>query len=225
MKRLPLAFAAAVLLAGPSFAAGPTAAKTKDKSAAASLLEPEKANLAAPPVFKVKFTTTKGEFTLKVTTDWSPNGARRFYNLVKIGYYDNVAFFRNIQGFMVQFGIHGDPAVNAKWRNARILDDPMGVQSNKKGFVTYAMAGPNTRTCQLFINFGDNSTSLDNQGFTPFGKVVSGMEVVEKLYNGYGEGAPRGMGPEQNRIQDEGNAYLKKDFPKLDYIKTARIVK
>ena len=178
----------------------------------------------APAVFKVQFTTTKGEFAVEVHTDWSPHGARRFFDLVKAGYYDDAAFFRNIGGFMVQFGIHGDPAVNAKWRGERIQDDPMGVQSNKKGFLTFAMAGPNTRTTQLFINFADNSR-LDGMGFTPIAKVVSGMEVVEKLYNGYGEGAPRGMGPEQNRIQDEGNAYLKKDFPKLDYIKTARIVK
>ena len=154
----------------------------------------------------------------------APQGADRFYNLVKSGFYDNTRFFRVISGFMVQFGIHGDPSVAAAWRNARIPPDPVK-QSNKRGYITYAMAGtPDSRTTQLFINFGDNAR-LDASGFAPFGEVVSGMDVVEKIYSAYGEGAPSGTGPEQGRIQAEGNAYLTKDFPKMDYIKTARIAK
>ncbi len=192
-------------------------------AANAALLAPELATATAPAVFQAKFTTTKGDFTVEVHRDWAPNGADRFYNLVKIGYFDNIAFFRDIAGFMVQFGIHGSPDVNAKWHNANIPDDPAG-QSNKRGFVTFATAGPNTRTTQLFVNFSDNGM-LDSQGFTPFGQVVSGMEVVDGLYNGYGEGAPQGRGPDQGRLQGEGNAYLAKDFPLLDYVKTARLVK
>ena len=131
--------------------------------------------------------------------DWAPNGADRFYNLVKNGFYDNDRFFRVITGFMVQFGINGDPKLSAVWREARIKDDPVK-QSNSRGFITFATAGPNTRTTQVFINFADNS-ALDNQGFAPFGQVVSGMNVVDALYADYGEGAPRGRGPAQDRIQ------------------------
>jgi peptidyl-prolyl cis-trans isomerase A (cyclophilin A) len=201
--------------------------QTKEKESkgesSPALLDPSLAKDEAPESFKVKFVTTKGDFVIAVTRDWAPNGADRFYNLVKIGYFRNVSFFRNIAGFMVQFGIHGDPAVNAKWRSANIKDDPV-TQSNKPGFVTYAQSGrPNSRSTQFFINFGDNA-NLDAMRFAPFGKVVEGMDVVESLYNGYGEGAPRGRGPDQGRMQEEGNAYLKKDFPKLDYIKTATIV-
>jgi peptidyl-prolyl cis-trans isomerase A (cyclophilin A) len=159
-----------------------------------------------------------------VTRDWAPNGADRFYNLVKIGYFDDAAFFRNIEGFMVQFGVNGDPAVNRKWRQANIKGD-RAKQSNQPGFITFAMGGdPDSRTTQLFINFGDNGR-LDKDGFAPFGRVVKGMDIVESLYNGYGEGAPNGSGPDQGRLQDEGNAYLKKSFPKLDYIKKATIEK
>jgi peptidyl-prolyl cis-trans isomerase A (cyclophilin A) len=134
-----------------------------------------------------------------------------------------VRFFRVIDGFMAQFGIHGNPAVATAWRGANIKDDPVK-QSNKRGFVVFATAGPNTRTTQLFINFGDNAT-LDKSGFAPFGEVSKGMDVVDKIYNGYGEGAPRGKGPDQGRVQSEGNAYLTKDFPKMDYVKTATIAK
>ncbi|HWH67913.1 MAG TPA: peptidylprolyl isomerase, partial [Candidatus Sulfotelmatobacter sp.] len=144
------------------------------------------------------------------------------YNLVRSGFFKDVAFFRVIPGFMCQFGIHGDPSVSAKWRSAKIPDDPVK-GSNTRGTITFATAGPNTRTTQLFINFADNS-NLDGMGFSPFGKVTEGMDVVDKIYSGYGEGAPRGHGPDQGRIQMEGNAYLKKDFPNLDYIKAATIV-
>jgi peptidyl-prolyl cis-trans isomerase A (cyclophilin A) len=170
----------------------------------------------------VRFETTKGRFVVEVTRAWAPRGADRFFNLVRAGYYDDVAFFRVIEGFMVQFGIHGDPAVNSVWREARIPDDPVS-QSNGRGMVTYAMAGPDTRTTQLFISFKDNAF-LDAQGFAPFARVVEGMTVVDSLYSGYGEGAPRGMGPDQGRAQGEGNAYLRGSFPRLDFVKTARVV-
>lgn len=186
------------------------------------LKDPSKAVEKAPETFKVKFATTKGDFTLEVTRAWAPLGADRFYNLVKNGYFTDVAFFRVISGFMVQFGIHGDPAVAAAWRPARIQDDPVK-QSNTKGYISYAMAGPNTRTTQLFINYGDNAR-LDDMGFSPFGKVTEGMNVVESIYSGYGEGAPNGMGPDQGRVQMEGNAYLKAQFPKMDYIKSAQLL-
>jgi len=189
----------------------------------ADLVNPAALRDRAPDTFKVRFDTTKGVFVVQVNRAWAPQGADRFYNLVKNGFYDDVRFFRVISGFMVQFGIHGDPKIAAPWREARIQDDPV-TQSNKRGFVTYAMAGPNTRTTQLFINFGDNS-SLDRQGFSPFGQVISGMDVVDKLNPEYGEGAPRGRGPDQGRLQKEGNAYLKKDFSRMDYIRKATIEK
>ena len=191
-----------------------------------ALLDPSLAKEQAPDTFQAKFTTTKGDFVIEVTRDWAPHGADRFFNLVKIGYFDDAAFFRNIEGFMVQFGINGDPAVNEKWHAANIKDDPVE-KSNKPGYVTFAKSGaPNSRSTQVFINFGDNSR-LDRDGFSPFGRVIEGMEVVKSLYNGYGEGAggaPGARGPAQGRIQKEGNAYLKKNFPKLDYIKSAKIV-
>lgn len=177
----------------------------------------------APATYKVKFETSKGNFTVEVHRAWAPKGADRFYNLVKSGFYDNVRFFRVLSGFMAQFGINGDPAVMAKWREAPISDDKV-TQSNTRGMVTFATAGPNTRTTQMFINYADNS-NLDAMGFAPIGKVVSGMDVVDKLYAGYGEGAPRGAGPDQSRMQMQGNAYLEKSFPKLDYIKKATIEK
>jgi peptidyl-prolyl cis-trans isomerase A (cyclophilin A) len=225
--------AAAVLACGVTLSAAqtsqPAAKPAAGKAAAASskvdksmLKDPIKLTEKAPATFKVKFETTKGDFVIEVTREWAPNGADRFYNLVKHGWYDDVRFFRVIEGFMAQFGIGGDPDLNGIWREAKIADDPVK-QSNKRGYVTYAMAGPNTRTTQLFINFADRNSMLDNQGFSPFGRVIEGMDVVDKLYNGYGEGAPRGKGPDQMRLQTEGNAYLVKDFPNLDYIKTARI--
>jgi peptidyl-prolyl cis-trans isomerase A (cyclophilin A) len=175
----------------------------------------------APATYKVKFDTSKGAFVVQVTRAWAPQGADRFYNLVKSGFYDNVRFFRVISGFMVQFGISGDPAVMAGWREQPIKDDPVA-QSNKRGFITFAMAGPNTRTSQVFINFNDN-TRLDASGFAPFGQVVSGMDVVDKLNAEYGEGAPSGRGPDQSRMQREGNAYLTKEFSRLDFVKKATI--
>jgi peptidyl-prolyl cis-trans isomerase A (cyclophilin A) len=192
-------------------------------AASAALLNPAAFNEKAPDVYKAKFETTKGTFVVTVTRDWAPLGADRFYNLVKNGYYNDCRFFRVISGFMVQFGINGDPKVNSVWRMARIADDPVK-KSNTTGYVTFATSGANSRTTQVFINYADRNSALDKQGFAPFGKVTDGMSVVESLYADYGEGAPSGKGPEQGRIQNEGNAYLEKSFPKLDYIKSAVIV-
>lgn len=186
-----------------------------------ALLNPDSATAKAPEDFTVVLTTTKGEVVLEVHRAWAPHGADRFYNLVKAGYYSDVAFFRVISGFMAQFGMHGDPAVTAAWKNAKITDDPV-TQSNQRGMVSFATSGPNSRTSQLFINFGDNG-NLDGMGFAPFAQVTEGMEVVDALYAGYGEGAPRGRGPSQSKITAQGNAYLKSNFPKLDYILSATI--
>ncbi|MDX2318561.1 MAG: peptidylprolyl isomerase [Hyphomicrobiaceae bacterium] len=183
--------------------------------------DPSSLKEKAPATYKAKFDTSKGTFVIEVHRAWAPNGADRFYNLVKSGYYNDVRFFRVIKGFMVQFGISGNPDLNAVWREARIPDDDV-TESNQRGYVSFATGGPNTRTTQVFINFGNNS-GLDGQGFSPFGQVVSGMNVVDALYGGYGEGAPRGNGPDQGRLQGRGNAYLNADFPKLDYIKKATI--
>jgi peptidyl-prolyl cis-trans isomerase A (cyclophilin A) len=188
---------------------------------AQSLNNPGALNAHAPAVYKAQFDTSKGAFVLEVHRDWAPNGADRFYNLVKNGFFDNARFFRVISGFMVQFGINGDPRISAVWQDANIKDDPVR-QSNRRGYITFATAGPNTRTTQVFINFADNH-ALDSQGFAPFGRVISGMNVVDALYAGYGEGAPQGAGPNQERIQKQGNAYLTRDFPKLDYIKKATV--
>ena len=194
-------------------------------ASSAALKNPATLTEKAPAMYKVNFDTSAGAFVIEVHRDWAPNGADRFYNLVKNGYFDDVRFFRVIPNFMVQFGINGDPALNTVWRQARIPRDPVK-QSNSRGFVTFAMQGGpqglDTRTTQVFINFGDNA-GLDGQGFAPFGKVATGMNVVEKIYSGYGEGAPSGNGPNQETAQTQGNAYLTKSFPKLDYIKKATI--
>ncbi len=176
---------------------------------------------AAPSQYTVELDTTKGAIVLEVRRDWAPHGADRFYELVQNGYFTDVAFFRVISGFMAQGGISGDPALNAEWREKRIPDDPVKA-SNMRGTVSFATSGPNSRTTQFFINFGDNSR-LDAMGFAPFGKVKD-MAPVDALYDGYGEGAPRGRGPSQAQMQTEGNSYLKKSFPKLDYIRSARII-
>jgi peptidyl-prolyl cis-trans isomerase A (cyclophilin A) len=187
-----------------------------DVSAAVSFDDPAKLTAQAPETFRAKFETTKGAFTVEITRSLSPNGADRFYNLVRSGFFKDIAFFRVLPGFMVQFGIHGDPAVSAKWRGANISDDPVKT-SNARGTITFATAGPGTRTTQLFINYADNNF-LDGQGFSPFGKVVEGMDVVDKINSDTGER------PDQGAIQGEGNKYLKSAFPNLDYIKSATIV-
>ncbi len=196
-------------------------AAAPDKSV---LLDPDHESWTrqAPDTFQVKFETSQGEVIIGITREWAPLGADRFYNLVDNGFYDGCKFFRVISGFMAQFGVNGDPEVSAIWREQRIKDDP-NTQSNTRARVTFAMAGPDTRTSQLFISYGDNSF-LDNQGFSPFGEVIEGMDVIDKLYADYGEGAPNGNGPDQGRIQHEGNAYLNAEFPKLDHIIKAQIV-
>jgi peptidyl-prolyl cis-trans isomerase A (cyclophilin A) len=187
-----------------------------------SLNDPSSLNAQAPDVYWAKFDTTKGSFVIQVTRDWAPIGADRFYNLVKNGFYNNARFFRVIPGFIVQFGISADPSISTVWHDADIQDDPVK-QSNVAGTVTFATAGPDTRTTQVFINLADNAR-LDAQGFAPFGKVTEGMDVAKSFYSGYGEGAPMGNGPDQQLIQSQGETYLANDFPKLDQIKSAVVL-
>lgn len=171
----------------------------------------------APEKFRVKFETTKGDVVIDVTRAWAPVGADHFYASVAAGFYDECRFFRVVPGFMVQFGINGDPKLQSKWGDITLKDDPVK-ESNRRGFVTYAKTGrPNSRSTQLFINFGDNA-GLDRQGFAPFGKVSEGLEVVDKINAEYGEK------PDQGAIKSDGNAYLKSQFPRLDFIKKATIL-
>ena len=203
-------------------AAEPAAAPAGKAAAAAkpgNLLKPSTLQEKAPDKYEVRFKTTRGDFTVQVTRSWSPLGADRFYNLVKGHFYDNTAFFRVVSGFVVQFGIAEKAAVSAAWKHTEIADDPV-TQSNKRGYLTFATAGPNTRTTQIFINLKDNPR-LDGMGFSPFGVVEgTGMNVVEMMYEGYGDNA----GPDQDQIERQGDPYLKKGWPKLDYIKSATVV-
>jgi peptidyl-prolyl cis-trans isomerase A (cyclophilin A) len=170
----------------------------------------------APDQFKVAFTCSNGQFLVEVHKDWAPLGVQRFYELVKSGYFDEARFFRVVPGFVVQFGMAADPAVGAKWFGSDIKDDPVK-ETNAPGTITFATSGPNSRTTQLFINLGNNAR-LDGMGFAPFGKVIEGMEVVKAITSQYGEK------PDQGRIRQQGNAYLKADFPNLDYIERARVI-
>jgi peptidyl-prolyl cis-trans isomerase A (cyclophilin A) len=180
--------------------------------------------LPIPAEYKVKFETTKGDIVIQVHHDWSPIGADHFYELVTKGYYDNNAFFRAIKGFVVQFGMNGDPKVTARWNALPIKDDPPNKQPNKIGTVTFAQtSSPNSRTTHIFINVNDNAEALDSMNFTPFGEVISGMEIVNNLYMGYGDSPPSGSGPDQEALAHGGNAYLQKAFPLLDYIKKATV--
>lgn len=202
----------------------PQPADNPEKASSASPVpdDPAKLTAQAPATFQAQFDTTKGKFTVEITRALAPHGADRFYSLVCSGYFTDIAFFRVVPGFMCQFGIPGDPQVSAKWREATIPDDPVRA-SNTRGTITFATAGPNSRTTQLFINFGNN-VNLDSMGFAPIGKVINGMDVVDKINGEYGD-APQfgGRGPDQGRIQSEGNAYLKNDFPNLDYIKSVNL--
>jgi peptidyl-prolyl cis-trans isomerase A (cyclophilin A) len=183
---------------------------------------PKKAE-KAPDVYKVLLDTSKGPVTIEVTREWAPRGADHFYNLVQTGFYDNARFFRVVRNFVVQFGIAAKPETQRLWENIELQDDPV-TQHNRRGTLTFATRGPNTRTTQLFINLKDNSGSLDGQGFAPFGKVTEGMEVVDNLYNSYGDLPQQGgNGPDPSQIQARGNEYLESRFPRLDYIKTAKI--
>jgi len=201
---------------GKSSAPKTGAAHTAAAGTRPSLLNPASLKLKAPAIFKAKFTTTAGDFVVEVHRDWAPIGADRFYNLVRYGFFTDASFFRVIPGFVVQFGLSANPAVNKVWHTAKIQDDPV-VQSNKRGRLVFATAGPNTRTTQIFINYADNGR-LDGMGFAPFGTVVSGMDVVDKLFANYGES------PRQDLITDQGDAYLKAHFPDMDKIKMARVL-
>jgi len=187
------------------------------------MLNPTAYKAKAPDTYRAKFTTTKGDFVVEVTRIWAPLGADRFYNLVKGGYYDGAPLYRVISNFMVQFGFSPSPAVSKAWDKNVIKDDPVK-QSNKRGYITFATSGPNSRTTQVFINYKDNG-GLDSQGFAPFGTVVEGMEVVDNFYKGYGEGSDMGgRGPTQGNLASQGIAYVKKSFPNMDTITTAEIV-
>ena len=194
-----------------------TAKVAQEDSAAdmARLLTPETLNAQAPELFNVEIETTKGRIVVEMHRDWAPNGVDRFYNLVDAGFFKDIALFRMVKGFVVQFGIHGTPLVSSVWREASIQDDPVKT-TNARGTLTFATAGPKTRTTQLFINLGDNAM-LDKQGFSPIGKITSGMDVVDALNYEHGER------PNQGKIQKEGNAYLKEKFPRLDYIVSMKI--
>ena len=207
---------------GPGTQAGPGSANGEDVPTAPALKN-RKAAVTSPEQFQVKFQTSKGDFVVEVTRSWSPKGADQFYEAVQSGFYDDCRFFRVINRFMAQFGINGDPKIQAKWREKRIQDEPV-IESNKRGYLTYARGGAHSRTTQLFINLVNNSR-LDRMGFSPFARVVEGMDVVDSLYAGYGEGAPNGRGPAQGFIQTRGNTYLDREFPKLDFIKKATILK
>lgn len=180
-----------------------------------ALLKPALLKERAPETYQVKFATTRGDFTVTVTRAWAPLGADRFYNLVKHGFYDNASFFRVIPNFVAQFGISANPVITKAWQKTEIQDDPV-LQSNKKGYLTFATAGANTRTTEVFINLKDNGP-LDQKGFAPLGQVTDGMNVVEMFYDQYGE-------PDQEQIEKLGKPYLDKDWPKLDSIKTATLV-
>jgi peptidyl-prolyl cis-trans isomerase A (cyclophilin A) len=179
-------------------------------------MNPASLRAKAPDMYRARFTTTKGDFVIEVDRSWAPRGADRFYNLVSNGFFTDASFFRVVSGFIVQFGIPAKPSVAAVWQRANIADDPVK-QSNRKGTLVFATAGPGTRTTQMFINLNNNA-GLDAQGFSPIGKVVEGMDVVLALYSGYGES------PDQQLVQTQGKAYLDKKFPKLDGIKSATIV-
>jgi len=199
----------------------PAPASATHPASGASLLHPATLNAKAPAVYDVTFKTTKGDFVIHVTRAWAPLGADRFYNLVKHGFFTDASFFRVVPGFVVQFGISADPKITAAWDKAVIKDDPV-TQSNKAGTLTFATSGPNSRTTQLFINLRDNGGSLDSLGFAPIGQVTSGMDVVQKLYSGYGD-LPEmgGRGPSEGRIEQGGKPYLDKNFPMLDSVKSA----
>jgi peptidyl-prolyl cis-trans isomerase A (cyclophilin A) len=192
--------------------------RTSSTATSPALLNPALNKAKAPEVFKAQFTTTKGDFIVEVHRDWAPIGADRFYNLVKNGFYNDASFFRVVPGFVAQFGMNAKPAVNKAWDNASIKDDAVKVGNKRGNLVFAARPVPNSRTTQIFINFKDNS-SLDAQGFAAFGSVIEGMDVVDRLYSGYGDN-----GPDQGLITTQGKDYLDKNFPKLDSIKTARIM-
>lgn len=208
MQRLLVVLATFVLVFG---------CQSRSATSSNSFPGPEQATLEAPAEFKVRFTTSRGAFVVRVVRDWSPNGATRFYNLVKLGFYDGSRFFRVVPGFVAQWGIHADgEAVMSRWRSAKFPDDPVK-ESNTPGRLSFAMAGPGSRTTQVFVNLGNNAR-LDAMGFAPFGEVVEGMDVVQSVSSAHGQK------PDQAKIQREGNAYLDREFPGLDSVTRAELV-
>jgi len=187
---------------------------------------PKELRAAAPDSFLVEVETSRGTFDVMGRRDWAPLGVDRFYYLVRHHYYDGARFFRVVKGFVAQFGISGDPAVNAVWRGRAIPDEPVR-HTNARGTIAFARAGPATRTVQLYVNLKSNARldSLSGFGFPPIAEVMRGMAVVDSLYGGYGEGMPRGRGPSQDSIETKGNAYLARAFPRLDSIVTMRVVR
>lgn len=175
-----------------------------------------------PDAYKVKFDTSKGPYVVEVRKEWSPRGAARFYELVTTGYYDNSRFHRVLRNYFAQFGIHRDPKISQLWRELRFPDEPVKM-SNKKGWLSFAQLGPNTRNVQVFVNLRDNK-DLDKQGFPPFAHVVEGMDVLERVYSSYGELQPKGGGPDGVKAELQGNAYLEAQYPRLDYIVRAAVV-
>ena len=225
---LPILIGAATLLAQtPPATKSPAPAPAKAASQPAPstrLLSPALAKAKAPDLFRVKFTTTKGDFVVEVNRIDAPLGADRFYNLVKIGFFTNVSFYRVIPGSLIQFGLSPFPSVSKAWSTAALHDDPVKAH-NVAGSVTFAMGGPNTRTTQMFINLSDANTQYDAMGFAPFGKVTEGMDVVKSIYSGYGDMSEMGgRGPSQAQATNLGKAYLDKSFPMLDSIKSATVI-
>jgi len=209
-------FFATIVLCSSLLAQAPPAKKATS-GGPPSLMNPGSLRAKAPDTYRVQFTTTKGNIVIEIHRDWAPLGADRFYNLVRAGFFTDAGFFRVVPNFMVQFGLSANPAVNKAWENSNFRDDPVK-ESNKRGYITFAKTGaPNSRSTQLFINFKDNAF-LDSQGFAPFGTVVEGMDVVDKINSAYGER------PDQGRITAEGKAYLDKNFPQLDRITAAKVL-
>ena len=193
---------------------GPEKQAEAPRQAPNPLFAPKRLTETAPDGYRVRLQTSEGDVVIQVHRAWSPNGADRFFNLVKNGFYDDTRIYRVLPNFMAQFGMNGDGRINVAWKNSIIVDDPV-TQSNTRGRVSFAKGGPNSRTTEVFINLRDNP-SLDERGFAPFGEVIEGMEVVDRFYDGYGDGPPRGEGPYQAQVQVQGNAYLDASFPESD---------
>ena len=225
-KQFALAFAGLIVVLTVSFRVHVQAVSNQSPNLRTALMNPKHKmwSQRAPGVFRIQMETSKGSFVIEAHRTWAPIGCDRFFNLVRAGFFDNSRFFRVRPGSFTQFGIPGDPVVAAVWKSQQIPDDPVR-QSNTRGTIAYAMTGPGTRTTQFYINLSDNSR-LDKDGFSPIGKVVAGMEVIDQIYSGYGEDAGGGMrGGKQGRIFEGGNAYLDREFPNLDKLIRASVVR
>ncbi|MEZ4416572.1 MAG: peptidylprolyl isomerase [Gemmatimonadota bacterium] len=217
--RVPEIALALAVLAGCS--GGESAGRAAADPPRDPIMDPRRFTETAPERFRARFETSEGSFVVEVHREWAPLGADRFYNLVKAGYYDDTRFYRVVEGFVAEFGVHANGTVTRIWQRFELLDDSVRV-SNTRGRMSFAASGPNTRTVQVFINLRDNA-SLDGRRFAPFGEVVEGMDVVGRLYAGYGDGPPRGDGPYQAQAVIQGNEYLDAEFPDLDRITRASI--